>query len=131
MTQQLWSSQRHQTAIGRVGLSLPARRALGDLRLEPGRKVLDYGCGRGGDVRVLQQLGLDVTGWDPVHFPEGLLRLADVVLLTYVLNVIEAPPNGVRHSCERGNSPAPCLWCLHGCGGSATRSKGQSTVTAS
>lgn len=91
MTQQLWSSQRHQTAIGRVGLSLPARRALGDLRLEPGRKVLDYGCGRGGDVRVLQQLGLDVTGWDPVHFPEGLLRSADVVLLTYVLNVIEDP----------------------------------------
>ncbi|KAA0922151.1 DNA phosphorothioation-associated putative methyltransferase [Streptomyces apricus] len=91
MTQQLWSSQRHQTAIGRVGLSLPARRALGDLRLEPGRKVLDYGCGRGGDVRVLRQLGLDVAGWDPVHFPEGLLRPADVVLLTYVLNVIEDP----------------------------------------
>lgn len=91
MTQQLWSSQRHQTAIGRVGLSLPARRALGDLQLEPGRKVLDYGCGRGGDVRVLQQLGLDVMGWDPVHFPEGLLRPADVVLLTYVLNVIEDP----------------------------------------
>ncbi|MFE7961288.1 ribosomal methyltransferase [Streptomyces sp. FBKL.4005] len=91
MTQQLWGSQRHHTAIGRARLSLPARRALGDLQLRPGMAVLDYGCGRGGDVRALQHLGLDVTGWDPVHFPEGQRRPADVVLLTYVLNVIEDP----------------------------------------
>ena len=91
MTQQLWGSQRHHTAIGRARLSLPARRALGDLQLRPGVAVLDYGCGRGGDVRALQHLGLDVTGWDPVHFPEGQRRPADVVLLTYVLNVIEDP----------------------------------------
>ncbi|MFC8567377.1 DNA phosphorothioation-associated putative methyltransferase [Streptomyces sp. NPDC057245] len=91
MTQQLWSSQRHQTAIGRVGLSLPARRAVGDLQLEPETGVLDYGCGRGGDVRALQDLGLDAAGWDPVHFPDGRREPADVVLLTYVLNVIENP----------------------------------------
>ncbi|MCT7351637.1 DNA phosphorothioation-associated putative methyltransferase [Streptomyces sp. 15-116A] len=91
MTQQLWGSQRHHTAIGRARLSLPARRALGDLQLRPGMAVLDYGCGRGGDVRALQHLGLDVTGWDPVHFPEGQRRPADIVLLTYVLNVIEDP----------------------------------------
>jgi DNA phosphorothioation-associated putative methyltransferase len=58
--------------------------------------VLDYGCGRGGDVRALQHLGLDVTGWDPVHFPEGQRRPADVVLLTYVLNVIEDPADRRR-----------------------------------
>ncbi|MFJ9820997.1 hypothetical protein ACIRU3_38190 [Streptomyces sp. NPDC101151] len=40
-------------------------------------------------MRALQHLGLDVTGWDPVHFPEGERKSADVVLLTYVLNVIE------------------------------------------
>lgn len=91
MTQQLWSSQRHQTAIGRVGLSLPARRAVGDLQLEPDTGVLDYGCGRGGDVRALQHLGLDAAGWDPVHFPDGRREPAEVVLLTYVLNVIENP----------------------------------------
>ncbi|MEV5483993.1 MULTISPECIES: DNA phosphorothioation-associated putative methyltransferase [Streptomyces] len=91
MTQQLWSSRRHQTAIGRVGLSMPARRALGDLQLEPAMRVLDYGCGRGGDVRALQYLGLDAAGWDPVHFPDGRRELAEVVLLTYVLNVIENP----------------------------------------
>ncbi|QUI33006.1 DNA phosphorothioation-associated putative methyltransferase [Streptomyces alfalfae] len=91
MTQQLWSSRRHQTAIGRVGLSLQARRALGDLQLEPAIRVLDYGCGRGGDVRALQHLGLDAAGWDPVHFPDGRREPAEVVLLTYVLNVIENP----------------------------------------
>ncbi|MFD5896677.1 DNA phosphorothioation-associated putative methyltransferase [Streptomyces sp. NPDC060366] len=91
MTQQLWSSQRHRTAIGRVGLSLPARRAVGDLQLEPGMGVLDYGCGRGGDVRALQHLGLDAAGWDPVHFPDGRREAAEAVLLTYVLNVIEDP----------------------------------------
>ncbi|WP_286322121.1 DNA phosphorothioation-associated putative methyltransferase [Streptomyces sp. STCH 565 A] len=91
MTQQLWNSQRHQTAISRVGLSLPARRAVGDLQLEPETGVLDYGCGRGGDVRALQHLGLDAAGWDPVHFPDGRREPADVVLLTYVLNVIEKP----------------------------------------
>ncbi|MEU1413724.1 DNA phosphorothioation-associated putative methyltransferase [Streptomyces sp. NPDC005731] len=91
MTQQLWSSRRHQTAIGRVGLSLPARRAVGDLRLAPETGVLDYGCGRGGDVRALQHLGLDAAGWDPVHLPDGRREPAEVVLLTYVLNVIENP----------------------------------------
>ncbi|GAA4952587.1 DNA phosphorothioation-associated putative methyltransferase [Yinghuangia aomiensis] len=91
MTQQLWSSQRHQTAIGRVGLSLPARRAVGDLQLEPNMGVLDYGCGRGGDVRALRHIGFDAAGWDPVHFPDGRREPAEVVLLTYVLNVIENP----------------------------------------
>ncbi|MFB7269634.1 DNA phosphorothioation-associated putative methyltransferase [Streptomyces sp. NPDC056244] len=91
MAEQLWSSQRHRTAISRVGLSAPARQAVVDLQLEPGTQVLDYGCGRGGDVRALQNLGLDVSGWDPVHHPKGELKPAETVLLTYVLNVIEDP----------------------------------------
>ncbi|MEK8171518.1 DNA phosphorothioation-associated putative methyltransferase [Streptomyces sp. M19] len=36
-------------------------------------------------------LGLDAVGWDPVHFPNGRREPAEVVLLTYVLNVIENP----------------------------------------
>ncbi|MFE2939253.1 hypothetical protein ACFXKG_09370 [Streptomyces sp. NPDC059255] len=91
MTQQLWTSQRHNTVIGRVGLSLLARRAVGDLQLEPGTGALDYGCGRGGDVRALLHLGLDAVGWDPVHFPNGRREPAEVVPLTYVLKVIENP----------------------------------------
>lgn len=91
MTLQSWSSQRHRTAIGRVGLSAPARQAVMDLQMTDGAQVLDYGCGRGGDVRALEHLGLDASGWDPVHRPDGELKPSDIVLLTYVLNVIEKP----------------------------------------
>lgn len=91
MTLQPWSSHRHRTAIGRVGLSAPARQAVMDLQMTDGAEVLDYGCGRGGDVRALEYLGLDVSGWDPVHRPDGNLKPSDIVLLTYVLNVIEKP----------------------------------------
>ncbi|MEV1063012.1 DNA phosphorothioation-associated putative methyltransferase [Streptomyces sp. NPDC050263] len=96
MTLQSWSSHRHRTAIGRVGLSAPARQAVMDLQMADGTQVLDYGCGRGGDVRALEHLGLDVSGWDPVHRPNGELRPSDIVLLTYVLNVIERPEE--RHA---------------------------------
>ncbi|MFJ8853579.1 DNA phosphorothioation-associated putative methyltransferase [Streptomyces sp. NPDC102437] len=91
MTLQPWSSHRHRTAIGRMGLSAPARQAVMDLQMSDGTQVLDYGCGRGGDVRALGHLGLDVSGWDPVHRPDGNLKPSDIVLLTYVLNVIEKP----------------------------------------
>lgn len=51
--------------------------------------VLDYGCGRGGDVDRLRQLGLAANGWDPNHRPDAALVPADVVNLGYVINVIE------------------------------------------
>ncbi|MFC9649546.1 DNA phosphorothioation-associated putative methyltransferase [Streptomyces sp. NPDC056937] len=89
--QSSWNSQRHRTAIGRAGLSAPARQAVLDLHMTNGVQVLDYGCGRGGDVRALEHLGLDASGWDPVHRPDGELRPSVIVLLTYVLNVIEKP----------------------------------------
>jgi DNA phosphorothioation-associated putative methyltransferase len=62
-----------------------------DLQMADGVQILDYGCGRGGDVRALGHLGFDASGWDPVHRPDGELRPSDIVLLTYVLNVIEKP----------------------------------------
>lgn len=87
--QQSWNSDRRRTAIGRNALSMPARRALADRQLTPDRTVLDYGCGRGGDVRSLERLDCRITGWDPYYSPEVPLVPSDVVLLTYVLNVIE------------------------------------------
>ncbi|MEV7862831.1 DNA phosphorothioation-associated putative methyltransferase [Streptomyces hirsutus] len=86
-----WSTERRLTAIGRANLSVPARQALADRQLANGRSVLDYGCGRGDDVRSLQRLGCDIDGWDPHFCPGGPLKPVDVVLLTYVLNVIEDP----------------------------------------
>ncbi|MGR6913605.1 DNA phosphorothioation-associated putative methyltransferase [[Actinomadura] parvosata] len=96
MSQQSWGSDRQLTAIGRTGMSVPARQAVMDLQMDPGTSVLDYGCGRGADVRALESLGLGVSGWDPVYFPHGRLEPADVVLLTYVLNVIEDPAERQR-----------------------------------
>ena len=67
----------------------PVTQALtGRLDLRPDR--LDYGCGRGGDVERLRDLGYSVSGWDPAFAPDEPLRLADVVNLGYVVNVIES-----------------------------------------
>lgn len=51
--------------------------------------VLDYGCGRGEDVGLLQKSGFAAEGWDPYFRPAAPLHPADVVNLGYVLNVIE------------------------------------------
>nr|MBI4321252.1 DNA phosphorothioation-associated putative methyltransferase [Chloroflexota bacterium] len=83
--------QRLRTAILRSTLSRPMSLALDDGLLALGTSVLDYGCGRGGDVQRLAALGYDTEGWDPTFRPEGQRRLSDVVNLGYVVNVIENP----------------------------------------
>jgi DNA phosphorothioation-associated putative methyltransferase len=80
-----------RTAMTRTGLSRPVTQALQDGLITSTRTVLDYGCGRGGDVRRLRELGHRVTGWDPAHAPDEPLHPADVVNLGFVINVIESP----------------------------------------
>lgn len=80
---------RHRTALNRVELSRPFRIALTDGVLGQNSTVMDYGCGRGDDVRQLEASGFDCTGWDPAHAPGGVRREADIVNLGYVVNVIE------------------------------------------
>ncbi|MBV9023106.1 MAG: DNA phosphorothioation-associated putative methyltransferase [Streptomycetaceae bacterium] len=84
-----WGSDRRLTAISRSGLSVPARQAVVDGQILPGGTVLDYGCGRGEDVRALRHIGCEAVGWDPFYQPDVRLEPCPVVLLTYVLNVIE------------------------------------------
>jgi DNA phosphorothioation-associated putative methyltransferase len=82
---------RHRTAIRRYGHSKPIAIAIAHGLITQDLTVLDYGCGRGEDVRLLNESGVSAAGWDPYHRPDTRLGTADVVNLGYVLNVIEDP----------------------------------------
>ncbi len=80
---------RHRTALVRYSLSAPMQQLWKHGYLNGGYSVFDYGCGRGDDVRALQNRELEARGWDP-HFAAENSRLeADLVNLGFVLNVIE------------------------------------------
>lgn len=81
--------ERHRTAMSRTMLSRPMALAYEDGILREDSSVLDYGCGRGGDVDRLARLGLSAVGWDPKHRPSEAVAPSDVVNLGYVINVIE------------------------------------------
>src|SRR4051794_24412151 len=88
--------ERHRTAIGRASFSRPVRIALDDGLVSHDVHVLDYGCGRGDDVRGLQTLGIAAVGWDPQHASPAPTLPTDVVNLGYVLNVIDDPIERAR-----------------------------------
>lgn len=64
-------------------------RAVEDGLITGETSVLDYGCGRGGDVERLTRQGVTCTGYDPVYRPAPPGGPADVTNLGYVVNVIE------------------------------------------
>ena len=80
---------RHLTALKRKELSRPIRLALDDSIIKPETVVLDYGCGQGDDVRILQERGINCAGWDPFFSKSCPCDPADIVNLGYVVNVIE------------------------------------------
>lgn len=83
---------RARAALARVSLSRPIRFAVEDGLIDASETtVLDYGCGKGGDVERLRRSGVCCEGWDPIHRPSGKLEPSDVVNLGYVVNVIENP----------------------------------------
>lgn len=55
--------------------------------------ILDYGCGYGADVDYLRKKGFCVDGYDPYQINTPYMHvgvgLYDVILCTYVLNVLE------------------------------------------
>lgn len=59
--------------------------------LDGTRTLFDYGCGRGDDLRLLAEMKVPATGWDPVFRADVERRPADMVNLGFVLNVIEDP----------------------------------------
>ncbi len=81
--------ERHRTAINRHKLSSPMKTLAKHGYLDRSYSLLDYGCGKGDDLRELELHGLDCEGWDPAYRPEGKLSSKDIVNLGFVLNVIE------------------------------------------
>lgn len=73
----------------RAKLSKPIECALNQRILLKSQTHLDYGCGKGDDVRRLRAMGINSIGYDPYWFPDTLVQPTDVVTLSYVLNVIE------------------------------------------
>lgn len=81
--------QRHKTAISRNSLSVPMFLLAQKGFLDGTYSILDYGCGRGDDIRELEAHGISVIGWDPVYCPDTDLKKCDIVNLGFVINVIE------------------------------------------
>ncbi len=81
--------ERHKAALKRNELSRPVRIALETNLFAPENTFFDYGCGYGGDVQRIGNLGYSSAGWDPYYSPDVPLKSADIVNLGYVINVIE------------------------------------------
>ena len=81
--------ERERTALRRTSLSSPFEHLLRFGFLDGHHTVLDYGCGRGDDLRLLSEMNIPAAGWDPVYRPDGDRHPADIVNLGFVLNVIE------------------------------------------
>jgi diadenosine tetraphosphate (Ap4A) HIT family hydrolase len=78
----------HLTAIERIYLSFPAQFLLNKNLIQ--EKVLDFGCGFGNDVKLLQRKGFDITGYDPYYFPQYPKEKFDTIICFYVLNVLSS-----------------------------------------
>lgn len=83
------SIERHKTAIDRYSLSQPMQILAKHSYLSGELSILDYGCGKGDDLRELEAHGIDAIGWDPIYRPDGDVFNSDIVNLGFVLNVIE------------------------------------------
>ena len=73
----------------RSALSSPMQHLLRFGFLDGTRTLFDYGCGRGDDLRLLAEMKVSASGWDPVFQADVERRPADIVNLGFVLNVIE------------------------------------------
>ena len=80
---------RHRTALTRYNFSAPVQSLARHGFLDGSWSFFDYGCGRGDDLRGLQENRISAVGWDPYFAPEAPKVAADLVNLGFVINVIE------------------------------------------
>lgn len=76
----------HLTAKERDTLSFPAKILLNKSLLVG--DVLDFGCGFGSDVKLLQEKGIKIEGYDKHYFPDYPKKKFDTIICFYVLNVL-------------------------------------------
>jgi diadenosine tetraphosphate (Ap4A) HIT family hydrolase len=76
----------HLTAKEREKLSFPAKLLLNKSLLVG--NVLDFGCGFGKDVELLNAKGINVVGYDKHFFPNYPTEKFDTIICFYVLNVL-------------------------------------------
>ncbi|MDJ0798201.1 MAG: DNA phosphorothioation-associated putative methyltransferase [Calothrix sp. MO_167.B12] len=89
MSESYLEIERHKAAMFRTDLSRPVRLAIEWEILNKDTTFFDYGCGHGGDVQRVKNLGYTSAGWDPYYYADMPCIAADIVNLGYVLNVIE------------------------------------------
>ena len=84
------SVSSYKTAINRSGPSAPLRYI--EDSLDANDLILDYGCGKGADVKYLKSKGYSVDGYDPYYNDIDLSNkdsYYDVVICNYVFNVLD------------------------------------------
>lgn len=77
----------HLTAKERTTLSFPAK-WIYERGFIKGN-ALDFGCGFGSDVDILQKRKVNILGYDKFYHPEYPNEKFETILCTYVLNVLE------------------------------------------
>lgn len=83
------SIERHKAAIRRGEPSLPLKCLLRDGLIDRCESLFDFGCGHGEDIGYASEFGINASGWDPAFRPDAEKSRAEIVCLSYVLNVIE------------------------------------------
>lgn len=78
-----------KTAIRRNAPSAPLQYLVGEFCIFKSQRILDFGCGHGDDIEYLNSHGYTACGYDPFFQPVGYDMKFDIVLCTYVLNVLE------------------------------------------
>jgi DNA phosphorothioation-associated putative methyltransferase len=102
-----------RTAIARKGPSTPTLAYEGLFKKHGVKTILDYGCGKGADVRWLTSKGYKVHGYDPHFAPTLPNKVFDAVMLNYVLCVIpDADQRDALIDSTLDLVKAPGLFCV-------------------
>ena len=88
--------ERYRTAIDRYSLSTPVQSLYRHNYLNGDYTFFDYGCGKGDDLNIVKELGVESSGWDPVYFTHAEVQKADIVNLGFVINIIESPSERIH-----------------------------------